>query len=108
MENNEIKINRKGIYYPVLGLTSILISYLVAISSTGLNVHSGEIFIWILILLTLGVIVPIMLFVKSLEIVRFKLGQEESKVKTYSILLTYCLGIILGGLLIFLLVTMLN
>lgn len=108
MEEKEIKIDRKGIYYPALGLTSILTAYLIGISSTGLNVHSGEIFIWILVLLTLGIIVPIILFVKSLEIVRYKLGQEKSKIKAYSIVLTYSLGTILTGLLILLLWTTLK
>ena len=108
MEQKEIRITGKGIYYPVLGIISILTSYLIGISSTGLNVHSGKIFIWVLILLTLGVIVPTILFVKSLEIVRYKLGQEKSKIKTYSVVLTYSLGTVLVGLLLLLLWTTLK
>jgi amino acid transporter len=95
----------KGIYYPALGLASILIASLMGISSAGFNVHSGEIFIWILGLLIFGMIVPLVLFVKSLEIVRYKSWPEKSKIKVYSIVLTYSLGIIIVGLLIFLLWT---
>jgi hypothetical protein len=103
----EMKL-RKGIYYPLIGLVSIMSSYLMGTSSTGLNVHSGEIFIWISILLILGIAIPTVLFVKSLEIVRFKLEEEKSKIKTYSTLLTYALGITLLGMLIFLMMTTLG
>ena len=108
MEEMKFRISNKGIYYPVLGLASIFSSYLFATSSMGLNVHSGEIFIWIAILLTLGIVIPTVLLVKSLEIVRFKLADEKSKIKTYSILLTYSLAAILLGMLIFLIITMLK
>ncbi len=106
MEEMKFKISNKGIYYPVLGLASILCSYLFATSSTGLNVHSGEIFIWIAILLTLGIVIPTVLLVKSLEIIRFRLAGEKSKTKTYSTLLTYSLATILLAMLIFLMITM--
>ena len=55
-----------------------------------------------------GIIVPLILFVKSLEIVRYKIGQERSKIKVYSIVLTYSLGTVLAGLLILLLWTTLK
>ena len=96
-------MNRKGIYYPIVGLISIIAVVVVANSSTGLNVHSGEIFIWILIMLILGIIIPLVSFLKSLEIVRFKLGEEKSNIKTYSIILTYLLGAMLAGLMTFVL-----
>jgi hypothetical protein len=108
MKENQIEISRKALYYPIVGLVSILGAYLFGTFSTGLNVHSGEIFIYILILFTLGLVIPLICFVKSLQIVRFKLGVEKSKIKTYSIILTYTLGTLLAGLLIFILRTILK
>jgi hypothetical protein len=108
MRENQIEINRKALYYPIVGLVSILGAYLFGTFSTGLNVHSGEIFIYILILFTLGLVIPVICFVKSLELVRFKLGKERSKIKTSVIILTYALGTILAGLLIFILWTILK
>lgn len=101
MKENEFKIGRKGIYYPIVGLVSIFSACLFGTFSTGLNVHSGEIFVYILILFALGVITPIVAFMKSLEIVRFKLGEEESRMKTYTIILTYSLGTVLTGTTLF-------
>ena len=103
-----MEINKKGIFYPAFGLISILTACLIGITSTGLNVHSGEIFIWILLLMTLGIILPTVSFVKSLAIVRLQLGQDKSKTKTWSIALTYSLGTVLVGLLLLLLWTMLR
>jgi hypothetical protein len=108
MKEKQIEIQRKGIYYPAIGLVSIAGTYFIAAFSTGLNVHSGEIFLYIPGLVTSGLIIPIICFVKALQIVRFKLEDDKTKIKTYSILLTYSLGTILAGILIFTLSTLLK
>lgn len=96
-----------AITYPIIGLISIAITYIFAHTSTGLNVHSGEIFIWLAMLLGLGIMLPAALLIKSLKTIQFKL-REPSVIRTYSVILTTVLGVTLMAVLLLSLLTILK
>lgn len=91
-----MKNERRVITYSTIGLVSLAIGLILSLINTGFGVHSGAILIWILFLgITIFAIPTILLFLSIYNI--RTLGQEKSKVKTYSISITSILGL---GLLI--------
>jgi hypothetical protein len=108
MEDNKPRIFNVSIFYSTIGLVSVFISYIVANTPSSVNVHSGEIFIWILILLIFSIIIPTILLIKSVRTLTNNLAQAKTNVKTYSIISTIALGVSIALVIITLIWTILK
>jgi hypothetical protein len=90
-ENKKTKLFQNTIIYPLSGLLCLVIG--VVIITSGLNVHSGEIFLWLLGIFGFLFSFPAILFAKSIQILKRPEMQEKSKIRYYSIVLTTGLGL---------------
>jgi hypothetical protein len=82
---------RNAIVYPLSGLLSLVVG--LVIITSGLNVHSGEIFLWLIGIFGFLLVFPILLLAKSIQVLAIKMRHEESKIKTYTLILTVLLGL---------------
>src|SRR5690349_13509793 len=82
---------RQIVTYPLLGLLSLAIG--VAIVDSGLNVHSGEIFLWLIAVFGFILLAPLVLLAKSIQILIIKMKTEVSRKKTSMRILTILLGL---------------
>lgn len=82
---------KRGIVYPLGGLLSLLVG--LVIINAGLDVHSGEIFLWLVGIFGFLLVLPIILFVRSIQMLIGKLRYEESKIKNYTVIFTFLLGL---------------
>jgi hypothetical protein len=92
------KRNIRLMIYPLAGLLCIGIG-IVIINAT-LNVHSGEIFLWLLGIFGFLLIFPAVFFANSIQILRKSPANERSWTKSISILLTTTLAILWVSLII--------
>jgi hypothetical protein len=84
-------MDKKPITYPVIGLLSLIVGLIII--NAGLNVHSGEIFLWLIGIFGFILLVPIILLFKSIQILTIRMKDVKSKVKTYTLILTVLLGL---------------
>lgn len=66
------------IVYPICGVLSLIIGLIII--NAGLNVHSGEIFLWLIGVFGFLLVIPILLFAKWIQLLirrRKKLAEEE-------------------------------
>src|SRR5690349_4664289 len=82
---------RQIVTYPLLGLLSLAIG--VAIVDSGLNVHSGEIFLWLVAVFGCILLLPLVLLAKSIQILVIEMKSDESRRKTFMKVLTSLLGL---------------
>ncbi len=84
--------SKRTIIYSTSGLISLVTGLLLSLINTSFGVHSGEILIWTLFLFIVIVIIPTVLFIKSILSIS-KLEPEKTKIRLYSITLTSMLGV---------------
>jgi uncharacterized membrane protein len=84
-------MDKNPITYPVSGLLSLIVGLIII--NAGLNVHSGEIFLWLIGIFGFILLVPIILLAKSIQILAIKMKDEKSKIKTYTLILTVLLAL---------------
>jgi len=91
--------SKRALYYPIAGLVSILIAFLLS-GRSGLNVHSGEIFLYVFILFAFGLLIPFICFFKALDVVFLEMRWESFDKKAHAVILTAILGILIGVVLV--------
>lgn len=92
MAKEEIQVVKN----PIAGLLCIGIGLIIV--SSGLNVHSGEIFLWLLGVFGFILIFPIILFAKSVQVL--KKAETKSSARVFAILLTAALAMLWASFII--------
>ena|SRR5260221_14022555 len=91
--------SEKIIKYPVAGISSIVLGYIIT-NLSSFNIHNLEGLIWALIMLGLWIILPTSMLIKSIGLIINSQRNKKNKVRSYSILLTAILGLLLTSMLI--------
>jgi hypothetical protein len=87
----------KAIISSSLGILSLVGSTIFAMLPSGLNVHSGEVFIYLFLLLIGFMGAPTFFFIKAVTIVKpFQKSEQQSSVQKLAIVVTAVLGLALG------------
>lgn len=81
---------KNAIAYPLSGLISLIIGLIII--NAGLNVHSGEIFLWLIGIFGFLLFMPLIFLVKSIQLL-MGMKNEESKIKTTTFILSIILGL---------------
>lgn len=81
---------KKEIAYPLSGILSVIIGILII--SSGLNIHSEEVFIFLIAIFGFILLFPLIFLIKSIQLLTIK-KDEESRTKIYATTLTIVLGL---------------
>ncbi len=100
INETEMGVTERLIKYPVAGILSFIFGYIITNLWT-FNIHNGEGLIWALIMLGLWIILPTYMFIKSVRLIVDSQKIEKRKIRTYSIILTTALGLLITSMLVF-------
>ena len=90
----------KANIFSSLGILTLIASSIYAMGSSGLNVHSGEILIFLFLLFAGFLIVPSIFFMLALKIVKSFENEEQSTMQKVAIVSTVILGLALGVIIV--------
>jgi hypothetical protein len=94
---DEIETSKSTIKYPVIGLLSLLSGYLI-LAVSEFNIHSGEMFLFLIVYVGFVLILPIVMLFKSLN--NIAITPKSISSRKFQIVLTALLGLVLISLFI--------